>query len=436
VPLTRPGGLSCTKQVFDFVYHEEMEEAWSGVHPRAPITLRELRVVAAVARDGGIRASSDTLLRTPSAVSRAVAQLEQRLGTPLFERRGRGMLPTPAGRVAYGRYCRIEEELASVLDEAARNDRAVVTAAAVESLFDERRLTVASLLGETGHMPAVARRLGVSQPAISASIGRLESALREKLFLRTPQGMVPTRLGARWLMRFDRALAELRYLAQDLAALDGNMAGVIAVGALPLSRTRLLPEAIAKLRAAHPDLRVHARESPYEQLCADLLSGKLDFIIGALRPDTDQALHHELLFTEELCVMAATTHPLARRERLGLADLRGQSWVLSRPGTPLRESLSAFFAAHGEPAPVPAVETGDLALVRGLLITAGMLTVLSTHQLQYEVEAAQLCKLAVPLDGLQRRIGITTRSGAQLPDSVRALLQSIREACGNAAGTP
>jgi len=197
-----------------------------------------------------------------------------------------------------------------------------------------------------------------------------------------------------------------------------------------------LPEAIAKLRAAHPDLRVHARESPYEQLCADLLSGKLDFIIGALRPDTDQALHHELLFTEELCVMAATTHPLARRERLGLADLRGQSWVLSRPGTPLRESLSAFFAAHGEPAPVPAVETGDLALVRGLLITAGMLTVLSTHQLQYEVEAAQLCKLAVPLDGLQRRIGITTRSGAQLPDSVRALLQSIREACGNAAGTP
>ncbi|WP_299453077.1 LysR family transcriptional regulator, partial [uncultured Pigmentiphaga sp.] len=217
------------------------------MHPRAPITLRELRVVAAVARDGGIRASSDTLLRTPSAVSRAVAQLEQRLGTPLFERRGRGMLPTPAGRVAYGRYCRIEEELASVLDEAARNDRAVVTAAAVESLFDERRLTVASLLGETGHMPAVARRLGVSQPAISASIGRLESALREKLFLRTPQGMVPTRLGARWLMRFDRALAELRYLAQDLAALDGNMAGGIAVGALPLSRTRLLPEAIAKL---------------------------------------------------------------------------------------------------------------------------------------------------------------------------------------------
>ena len=398
---------------------------------QALLSLRELRVLAAVVRDGGVRPSAETLLRTASALSRAIAQLERRLGMPLFERRGRGMLPTPAGRLAYGRFCRIEHELEQVLDEAARNGRAAVrTMAAVESLFDERRLTVASMLAETGHMPTVARRLGVSQPAISTSIARLEAALREKLFLRTPRGMVPGSLGARWLMRFDRALAELRYLSQDLAALGGSMAGVIAVGALPLARTRLLPQAVATLRAAHPELRVHARESPYEQLCADLLSGKLDFIIGALRPESDQALHHELLFTDELCVMAATTHPLANRKRLRLADLRGQSWVLSRPGTPLRESLNAFFAAHGEPAPIPAVETGDLALVRGMLVTGGMLTVLSTHQLQYEVEAGQLRMLPVSLDGLQRRIGITTRTGAQLPDSVRALLDEIRAACG------
>ncbi|MDX3905135.1 MAG: LysR family transcriptional regulator [Pigmentiphaga sp.] len=397
------------------------------------IPLRELRVSAAVARDGGIRPAAETLLRTASAVSRAIGQLEQRLRVPLFERHGRGMLPTPAGRLAYARFCRIEHELEQVLDEAARAGRTIEpTTAAVEGLFDERRLTVASLLAETGHMPTVAWRLGVSQPAVSASIARLEAALHERLFLRTPSGMVPSTQGGRWLLRFDRALAELRYLNQDIAALRGSMAGVIAVGALPLARTRILPQAIATLRAAHPELRVHARESPYEQLCADLLSGKLDFIIGALRPDGDQALHHELLFTDELCVMAATTHPLAQRRRVQLADLRGQSWVLSRPGTPLRESLEAFFAAHGEPPPVPAVETGDLALVRGMLVTGGMLTVLSTHQLQYEVEAGQLCMLPVSLDGLQRRIGITTRSGAQLPDSVRALLDEIRVACGAA----
>jgi len=400
----------------------------------ALVPLRELRALAAVARDGGIRPSTETLLRTASAVSRAIAQLELRLGMPAFERRGRGMLPTAAGRLAYDRFCRIEQELGLVLDEAARGARMPArTAAAVEELFDERRLLAASLLAETGHMPTVAGRLGVSQPAISAAVARLEDALREKLFRRTPQGMVPSIAGARWLVRFDRALAELRYLNQDIAALRGSMAGVIVIGALPLARTRILPQAISALRALHPELRVNARESPYEQLSAELLSGKLDFIIGALRSGTDEALHHELLFTDELCVMAARGHPLAQRRRLELADLRGQSWVLSRPGTPLRETLGKFFASHGEPAPVPAVETGDQALVRGMLVTGGMLTVLSAHQLQYEVEAGQLCMLPVPLEGLGRRIGITTRRGAQLPASVWALLDEIRKASRAAA---
>lgn len=406
----------------------------SNVLPTMPeesalMPLRELRALAAVARDGGIRPSTETLLRTASAVSRAIAQLEQRLGMPAFERHGRGMLPTAAGRLAYDRFCRIEQELGRVLDEAAHGARMPArTAAAAEELFDERRLMAASLLAETGHMPTVAGRLGVSQPAISAAVARLEDALREKLFRRTPQGMVPSIAGTRWLVRFDRALAELRYLNQDIAALRGSMAGVIVIGALPLARTRILPQAISALRAQHSELRVNARESPYELLCAELLSGKVDFIIGALRSGTDEALHHELLFTDELCVMAARGHPLARRRRLELADLRGQSWVLSRPGTPLRETLGKFFLSHGEPAPVPAVETGDQALVRGMLVTGGMLTVLSAHQLQYEVEAGQLCMLPVPLEGLGRRIGITTRSGAQLPASVWALLDEIRKA--------
>src|SRR5690606_38438644 len=84
------------------------------------VPLRELRALAAVVRDGGIRPSTETLLRTASAVSRAIAQLEQRLGMRAFERHGRGMLPTAAGRLAYDRFCRIEQELGRVLDEAAR----------------------------------------------------------------------------------------------------------------------------------------------------------------------------------------------------------------------------------------------------------------------------------------------------------------------------
>lgn len=393
------------------------------------LPLRHIRVLSSVARAGGVRPATDALLRVPSSISRSVALLESSLGLPLFERKGRGMLPTPAGERVLTRHARIREELSAVLDEAGAAAGGVrLPAASVDTLYDERRLLAASLLAEVRHMPSVGRQLGVSQPAVSAAIARLESALRHKLFLRTARGLMPTELGARWVPRFDRVLAELRYLENDVGAQQGRMVGLITVGSLPLARTHMLPRAISALRALHPQLRIHSLESPYEQLCADLISGKVDFIIGAMRPVVDRTLSVEPLFTDELGVMAATSHPLAHQKRLHLADLRGQSWVLSRPGTPLRHSLDAFFTAQGEQAPEPAVETGDLALVRGMLMDGGMLTVLSTSQMRYEVNAGDLCVLPVSLEGLKRHIGITTRTGALLPAGVHALLAEIRRA--------
>ncbi|MGB3071695.1 MAG: LysR family transcriptional regulator [Ottowia sp.] len=391
------------------------------------LPLHHIRTLSAVARAGGVRPSSESLLRAASAVSRSVALLEARVGMPLFERKGRGMLPTPAGALVLARFDRIQQELSAVLEEAADGTgTAVLPAAAEDVLYDERRLRAASLVAELHHLPTVGRRLGVSQPAVSNALARLESALRQKLFLRTAFGLMPTDAGTRWVLRFDRALAELRYLEDDMAAARGSLQGLITVGTLPLARTRVLPRAIGALRAAHPGLRIHSLESPYEQLYAGLMSGKVDFIIGALRPVADRALAVETLFEDELGLMAAATHPLALKRHIGFGDLRGQSWVLSRPGTPLRASLDQFFVDHGEQALVPAVETGDLALVRGMLMEGGMLTVLSTHQLRYEVDAGHLRVLPFPMDGLRRYIGLATRAGARLPPGTLMLMDEIR----------
>jgi LysR family transcriptional regulator of gallate degradation len=393
--------------------------------------LPHLRVLSAVVREGGIRPSSESLFRAASAISRSIGLLESVLDAQLFERKAGGMLLTSMGELVHARFERIEQELGIVLEDAStarvRRQDDAFTAVAVDALFDERRLLALSLLAELQHMPSVGRHLGISQPAVSAVLSRIEGALGQKLFLRTARGMMPTDAGARWVNRFDRALAELRYLEADVAAAKGSLEGVITVGTLPLARTQMLPLAVSSLLAQHPRLRIHSLESPYEQLCAGLLSGKIDFIVGALRPHLDKALTCESLFADELGLIAAATHPLATRKRLRLADLRPYRWVLSRPGTPLRESLSRFFASHGEPAPVPAVETGDQALVRGLLLQGPMLTILSTRQLRYEIDAGHLCVLALPMEGMQRQIGLTTRTGARLSAAARALIEQIRK---------
>jgi LysR family transcriptional regulator of gallate degradation len=72
------------------------------------------------------------------------------------------------------------------------------------------------------------------------------------------------------------------------------------------------------------------------------------------------------------------------------------------------------------------VETGDLALVRGLLLSSDMLTALSLHQLYHEIRSGQLVELRFALRGMERAIGVTTRRGAHLSPGAGALIEELR----------
>jgi LysR family transcriptional regulator of gallate degradation len=390
------------------------------------VSLRHLHAFSVVAATGGIRRSSETLFRASSAVARSIAALEAALDVLLFERKGRGMLLTAAGEVVRLRASRIEAELRDVRDDAARlRDKGAAKLGGVEALLNERRLEAAALLAEVHHMPSVAHRMGISQSAVSQALARLEDMLGQPLFLRTAHGMLPTDAGRRWVERFERVLAELRHIPEDIAALAGVVQGVVTVGALPLARSQLLPLAIANVLKRHPRLQVRSLESPYEELTAGLLSGRIDFIVGAMRASAGDALESHALITDRTALIARHGHPLTKKKRVLADDLRGYPWVLSRAGSPLREALEAFFHNRGAQPPQPAVETGDLALLRGLLMESDMLTVLSAHQLHHEIATGQLAVLAYDMAGMERRIGVSTRKGAHLSPGAGALLAEI-----------
>jgi LysR family transcriptional regulator of gallate degradation len=391
------------------------------------LSLHHLHAFSTVAATGGIRRSADMLYRASSAVARSVAALEDRLGAQLFERKGRGMLLTAAGETVRLRAQRIEAELREVRDDAVRlAAREGSLVGSIEALFNERRLQAATMLADVHHMPSVARAMGMSQSAVSQAVTRLEDALGQNLFRRTAHGMVPSDAGKRWIMHFNRVLVELDHIVADVAALNGVLEGMITVGALPLARTLVLPSAIAALLQKYPRLRVRSLESPYEELTAGLLSGRVDFIIGALRHPQGQGLEASALLRDETALVARADHPLASRRALSFEEIERYAWVLSRAGSPLRAALEGFFRDHGREPPQPAVETGDLALLRGLLLSSDMLTVLSAHQLHYEIETGQLAVLRFPMQGMARQIGVTSRAGAHLSPGANALLDELR----------
>ena len=394
------------------------------------INLRHLHAMSAVAAAGSIAGAAENLCRVPSAVTRSIAELERSLGRPLFERRARGMAINSYGELVLARARRIEREF-----DAAREQLAVraggTASTDVHSLFasilNGRRLAVIASLADKRSMPVVAREFGLSQPAISAALKDLESRLGLALFERSARGLSATLAGEIVAFHFKRVLAELRHITPDIAASEGTLQGRVRVGALPLGRTQVLPLAIASLLARHPRLHVSTDESPYGTLAASLRSGDIDFILGALRSGAGtNDLQQEPLFEDRMSLICRAGHPLARATRIDFDDLRRTTWVLSRRGAPARDLLEHFFLAARQAPPIPAVETGDLAVLRGLLLESDMVTAISAHQLRYEIRDRTLVVLDFPLDETRREIGIAQRHGGSPSPGARALMDEIR----------
>jgi len=89
--------------------------------------------------------------------------------------------------------------------------------------------------------------------------------------------------------------------------------------------------------------------------------------------------------------------------------------------------LERFFSAARQTPPIPSVETGDLALLRGLLLESDMVTAISAHQLRYEIRNESLVVLDFPLEQTRRAIGITQRQGCFPSPGARALMEEIRQ---------
>jgi len=410
--------------------HAPQKVMSNGSASALAINLRHLRALATVAEAGSISKAAEELFRVSSAVTRSISELEAALEKPLFERRARGMVLNRYGMVVLARAQRIDREFKEARAQLVA--RGGINAAAdphalFASILNGRRLAVFASLVEKRNMPAVAHEFGITQPAISIALKDLEAGLGVTLLERSARGLVPTPAGEIVAFYFKRVLAELRHIIPDIAASEGTLQGSIHVGALPLGRTQIVPMAIASLLAQHPQLHVATVESPYDALALALRNGDIDFIFGALRTRSEaKDLEQEALFEDRLSVIARAGHPLARLRRIDFDILRKATWVLSRRGSPSRELLEKSFSEAREAPPVPAVETGDLALLRGLLLESDMLTAISAHQLRYEIRDSSLVVLKFPLERTRREIGITQRRGAFPSPGARALMEELR----------
>jgi LysR family transcriptional regulator of gallate degradation len=386
-------------------------------------SLMHVRAFVRVADHGSVSKASVALYRAQSVVTRSISELEARLDVALFERHANGMRLTDYGERLLPRARRVLAELESVPRLLSSGDKRAIEPL---YLFQARRLQVFVKLCETHHMQTVASLLGLSQPAISSTIKVMENGCGQTLFERTPRGLQPTRASHEILFPIRRALNELRHIETDITALRGALQGVVHVGALPLGRTRILPEAIVRMVAEYPEIQVITNESPFDLLATELRAGDVDFIFGALRSEAYASdLTGEALLTEDMVVLARRDHPLYSKTAVH-DELSSAQWVLPRAGSPARKMLDECFTRFGIAPPRPVVESADMAIIRGLLLRSDMLAAVSAHQLEQEIASGELCILPLELKQTTRAIGLTYRNGCLHSPVAQAMMEMIR----------
>ncbi|TDO50711.1 DNA-binding transcriptional LysR family regulator [Kribbella sp. VKM Ac-2527] len=235
------------------------------------------------------------------------------------------------------------------------------------------------VMAEELHFTAAARRLYVSQPALSNQIRRLETQLGAQLFERSPRGVTLTAAGDAFLPHARGAIAAIRSGIADAT----KAAGRDQVLRIDVLQTDLVtPRAVlARLRDRLPTLRLEVSSRGSRDQVQRLLSGDLDLALCGSTAHLPDGLMQRVVRREALGVALPADHPLAQAEAVAVRELADETHYLPRDDFAPEWNefvLNCFRTAGFQPQRHPASTDGTssaMELVRaGECVAVGLLS--------------------------------------------------------------
>lgn len=292
--------------------------------------------------------------------------------------------------------------------------------------METRDLEYVLAVGAHGGIGRAAEGLGITQPALTKAIQRVEAQLGVPLFERTTLGMRVTQAGTVFLERARRIRLEYDDAIKEMRGIQTGEQGQLRLGYSPSMPNALVLGSCQQLIRERPVARLRLTMRVARELMDMVQAGDLDLAVAPLPRQSNPALATFELFTDRLAVVADENHPLQRRRNLTLQDLVGQQWLLPTGHVLIRQQIDAAFAGLGLPVPILRVETdfGSVTLfdlVRGteMLCIAGSTT---------NSKRTGLRPIALRADALDlgRRVGVITRAGAYLSPLAQRMIDILQ----------
>ena len=176
----------------------------------------------------------------------------------------------------------------------------------------------------------------VSQPALSMQIKKLEETLGVEIFERDKQNFLITPVGAEIIKKAEIILQESEEIKMIAKNSKDPHKGEIRIGAFPTVASYFLPNFVKNIHKKFPHLKIFLIEAKSAELITKLKSGEIDFCLLAM-PIKDDNLIGEKIFSEKFLLATPKGHPLSKKSKIQIKELKKQELMLLEDGHCLRD---------------------------------------------------------------------------------------------------
>ena len=285
-----------------------------------------------------------------------------------------------------------------------------------------RQFEIFAAAADAASFSAAARRLGISQPALSEAIRRIERETGTALFERTTRSLKLTDAGHHAAVIAREAVRDFTRAAERLKDTAGGKHGRITIAALPSIVCTSMPSVLVEFMRTHPGIDIAMHDVQHERAMAMVSEGIADIAITIKPAKTDDLVFDPVVF-DVAHLICRRDHPLARRSTVRWRELVNVPFIgITRISSVRRLTDAAFvhseitIESRYEVEQVPSA----IALVEaGLGVTA----LPSLTFAMFKGRDLAIRPLVKPV--LRRNVGFVTRKERRLPPYSDALIRTI-----------
>jgi DNA-binding transcriptional LysR family regulator len=260
----------------------------------------------------------------------------------------------------------------------------------------DRRLQVFYTVAKQLSFTKAAEQLFMTQPAVTFQVKQLEEHFNTRLFDRQHGRIALTPVGRVVLEYAERILGLSEEMDTRVGDLTGALAGPLLLGASTTIAEYILPQILGEFKARHPEVQAHMSVANSETIVNRVADHTID--VGLIESPTFlPSLENQVCCDDELVVICAPDHPLAKRNTIRAQDVAAVPMVRREPGSGTREFTDNYFRQCGVPPDDLnlVMELGSPEAMKGVVETGIAIAIVSRATIAKELKLETL--VAIPL---------------------------------------